>query len=154
MSYSSTVPSGGGGFPRLLRAEWTKLRSLRSTWICVALALGLTTLMAYLVGSGNTTNANAVGPQRVFAVQFVHQPLAGDGSIVAHLAEQQQTGPDAKAGLMITRLVSTTGPVDTAGAAAPDVAYAAIMVALDTGFSGRATSLPTPAAPPGLALAG
>ena len=40
MSYSSAVPSGGGGFPRLLHAEWTKLRSLRSTWICVALALG------------------------------------------------------------------------------------------------------------------
>ena len=67
VSYSSTVPSGGGGFPRLLRAEWTKLRSLRSTWICVALTIGITTLMAYLVGSGNTTNANAVGPQRVFA---------------------------------------------------------------------------------------
>ena len=128
MSYSSTVPSGGGGFPRLLRAEWTKLRSLRSTWICVALTIGLTTLMAYLVGSGNTTNANAVGPQRVFAVQFVHQPLAGDGSIVAHLAEQEQTGPDAKAGLMITRLVSTTGPVDKPAAAAPELAYAAVMV--------------------------
>ena len=54
MSYSSTVPSGGGGFARLLRAEWTKLRSLRSTWICVALTIGLTTLMAYLAGSGNT----------------------------------------------------------------------------------------------------
>ena len=152
MSYSSTVPSGGGGFPRLLRAEWTKLRSLRSTWICVALALGLTTLMAYLVGSGNTTNANAVGPQRVFAVQFVHQPLAGDGSIVAHLAEQQQTGPDAKAGLMITRLVSTTGPVDTASR--PTSRMQQSWSPSDTGFSGRATSLPTPAAPPGLALAG
>jgi hypothetical protein len=123
------VPSGGGGFPRPLRAEWTKLRSLRSTWICVALTIGLTTLMAYLVGSGNTTEANDVEPQRVFAVQLVHQPLVGDGSIVARLAEQEETGPDAKAGLMITGPVRTTGPVDKPTIAAPDVVYAAIMIA-------------------------
>ena len=136
MSYSSTVPSGGGGFPRLLRAEWTKLRSLRSTWICVALTLGLTTLMAYLVGSGNTTNANEVGPQQVFQVQFVRQPLAGDGSIVAHLAEQEETGPDAKAGLMVTRPVRSTGALDKPGAA-PEVAYAAIMVTPGHGVQWR-----------------
>ena len=128
MSYSSAVPSGGGGFPRSLRAEWTKLRSLRSTWICVALTIGLTTLMAYLVGSGNTTDAD-VGPQRVFAVQLVHQPLVGDGSIVAHLAAQEETGPDAKAGLMLTGPVTATGAGDKPGAVAPEVEYAAIMVA-------------------------
>ena len=130
MSYSSTVPSGGGGFARLLRAEWTKLRSLRSTWICVALTIGLTTLMAYLVGSGNTTQANEFGPRPIFALQLVHQSLVGDGSIVAHLAEQEQTGPDAKAGLMITGPLRSRGPVDRPGAAAPPrAAYAAIMVA-------------------------
>lgn len=153
MSYSSAVPSGGGGFPRLLHAEWTKLRSLRSTWICVALALGLTTLMAYLVGSGNTTTANEVGPQQVFQVQFVRQPLAGDGSIVVHLAEQDETGPDAKAGLMITRPVRTTGPVGKPGAG-PEVAYAAIMVTPGHGFNGGPTSLPPSAARPGPPPAG
>jgi hypothetical protein len=129
MSYSSAVPSGGGGFPRLLRAEWTKLRSLRSTWICVAVTIGLTILIAYLAGSGNTTQANEFGPQRVFAVQLVHQPLVGDGSIVAHVAEQAETGPDAKAGLMLTGPLLSAGPVDRPGAAAPEVAYAAILVA-------------------------
>ena len=75
MTYSSTVPSRGAGFAQALRAEWTKLRSLRSTWICVALTIGLTILLAYLAGSGNTTDANNFGPQRVFSVQLVHQPL-------------------------------------------------------------------------------
>ena len=67
MSYSSTVPSSGAGFAQVLRAEWTKLRSLRSTWICVALTIGLTILLAYLAGTGNTTDANEFGPQRFFA---------------------------------------------------------------------------------------
>ena len=62
MTYSSTVPSRGAGFAQVLRAEWTKLRSLRSTWICVALTIGLTILLAYLAGTGNTTDANEFGP--------------------------------------------------------------------------------------------
>jgi len=37
MSKPSTVP----GFGAALQAEWTKLRSLRSTWILVSLAIGL-----------------------------------------------------------------------------------------------------------------
>ena len=109
MTYSSTVPSRGAGFAQALRAEWTKLRSLRSTWICVALTIGLTILLAYLAGSGNTTDANDFGPQRVFSVQLVHQPLTGDGSIVARVADQDETGPDAKAGLMITAPVPAPG---------------------------------------------
>jgi ABC-type transport system involved in multi-copper enzyme maturation permease subunit len=129
MSYTSTVPSAGGGFRLLLRAEWTKLRSLRSTWVCVALTIGLTVLVAYLAGQGNTTNANEIGKLRIFQVQLVHQSLAGDGSIVAHLAEQQDSGPDAKAGLMISGPLTT--PKDRGNKApvlGPEPAYAAIMV--------------------------
>ena len=132
MTYSSTVHSRGAGFAQVLRAEWTKLRSLRSTWVCVALTIGLTILLAYLAGTGNTTDANELGPQRIFAVQLVHQPLDGDGSIVAHVAEQEETGPDAKAGLMIVGPV--TGPADSSkssggkAGAGPAPAYAAIMV--------------------------
>ena len=124
MSYSSSV-TGRDGFPQLLRAEWTKLRSLRSTWVCVVLTIGLTVLMAVLAASGNKTSANEFGPQRVFAVQFVHQPMAGDGTIVAHLDEQEDTGPDAKAGLLITGPI--TEPQGKRGAT-PDAGYAAIMV--------------------------
>jgi len=127
MSYTSSVPSAGGGFLRVLRAEWTKLRSLRSTWICVALTIGLTVLIAYLTGQGNTTNANDLGKLRIFQVQLVHQSLTGDGSIVAHLAEQQDTGPDAKAGLMITSALDDKRVGGKAGAE-PEPSYAAIMV--------------------------
>jgi len=124
VSYSSAV-TGRHGYPQLLRAEWTKLRSLRSTWVCVVLTIGLTVLMAVLAASGNKTMANDIGPLRVFAVQFAHQPLAGGGTIIAHLAEQRETGPEAKAGLLITGPVSE--PQGKQGAT-PDAGYAAIMV--------------------------
>ena len=125
MTYSSTVPSAGAGFVQVLRAEWTKLRSLRSTWICVALTIGLTILLAYLAGKGNTTDANSFGPQRFFQAQLVHQSLTGDGSIVARVAKQEETGPDAKAGLVISGPV--IAPTDKTGPG-PVPAYAAIMV--------------------------
>jgi ABC-type transport system involved in multi-copper enzyme maturation permease subunit len=130
MTYSSTVPSTGAGFPQVLRAEWTKLRSLRSTWICLALTIGLTILLAYLAGKGNTTDANRFGPQHFFQAQLVHQTLDGDGSIVAHVAKQDETGPDAKAGLMVSGPV--TAPTDKTGPG-PDPAYAAIMVTPEHG---------------------
>jgi ABC-type transport system involved in multi-copper enzyme maturation permease subunit len=148
MTYSSTVASGGAGFTQVLRAEWTKLRSLRSTWICVALTIGITILLAYLAGAGNTTDANSLGPQRFFAVQLVHQSLTGDGSIVARVAEQEDTGPDAKAGLMITAPV--TSPA-TKTPAAPAPAYAAVMVTPEHGvqwqsdFAQKAAGSPDPA---------
>ena len=144
MTYSSTVPSSGAGFAQVLRAEWTKLRSLRSTWICVGLTIGLTILLAYLAGSGNTTDANKFGPPRFFQAQLVHQTLDGDGSIVAHVAKQEKTGPDAKAGLMITAPV--TVPATKAGAAkaagGPTPAYAAIMVTPEHGVQWQSDNGP------------
>ncbi|TCC51079.1 hypothetical protein E0H75_13130 [Kribbella capetownensis] len=133
MTYASTVSSHGAGFAHLLRAEWTKLRSLRSTWVCVGLTIGLTILLAYLAGKGNTTDANEVGPQRFFAVQLVHRPLTGDGSIIADVTNQEDTGPDAKSGLMITGPItaptdSTQKSVGGKTAASTSAAYAAIMV--------------------------
>lgn len=38
---TSTATSSKPGFGDMLRAEWTKLRSIRSTWIIVSLAIGL-----------------------------------------------------------------------------------------------------------------
>jgi ABC-type transport system involved in multi-copper enzyme maturation permease subunit len=37
----TAIPAAEPGFGAMLQSEWTKLRSLRSTWIVVALAIGL-----------------------------------------------------------------------------------------------------------------
>jgi ABC-type transport system involved in multi-copper enzyme maturation permease subunit len=139
MTYSSKVPSSGAGFAQVLRAEWTKLRSLRSTWICVALTMGLTILLAYLAGSGNSTDANQFGPPRFFQVQLVHQSLVGDGSIVAQVTEQEETGPRAKAGLMITDLpAAPSKDTGSKGGPTPEPPYAAIMVTPGDGVQWQA----------------
>ena len=122
MSYTSRVPAGGNGLAQIVRAEWTKLRTIRSTVLCLVLVVGLTTLMAVLGASGSKTNANEAGEMPVFAVQFGHRELAGDGEVVARVVSQERTGPDAKAGLMITSVGSDGFPV-----------FAAIMVTPDHG---------------------
>jgi hypothetical protein len=59
MAAITTSPNGilantEPGFGSLLQSEWTKLRSLRSTWIMVALAIGLSigfsTVVAFITG--------------------------------------------------------------------------------------------------------
>ncbi|KQO60354.1 ABC transporter permease [Curtobacterium sp. Leaf261] len=48
----ATTPSGVGlSFPRLVRSEWIKLRSIRSTVWCYAVLVVLTIAMAVLLGS-------------------------------------------------------------------------------------------------------
>ncbi len=89
------------GFGQLLRAEWTKLRSVRSTAWCLILAAGLMLLISALGATGSTTDANEGPSRRVDVFHFVHQPLTGDGSVTAHVLTQQRTGPSARAGLMI-----------------------------------------------------
>lgn len=46
---TNTLPHMEPGFGSLLRSEWTKLRSLRSTWITVALAIGLSVGFSALI---------------------------------------------------------------------------------------------------------
>lgn len=96
-----------GGFPQLLHAEWTKLRTVRG-WVAVLL-LGAVLIVALGAvsaagsqrgcnsGSGKAcaaANAPLTGPDGAAITDnfyFVHQSLAGDGSItvrVTSLAEQ------------------------------------------------------------------
>jgi ABC-type transport system involved in multi-copper enzyme maturation permease subunit len=116
MSYSSQVKGGGNGLSNVVRSEWTKLRSLRSSVLCVALVVGLTALMAVLGAVGSHSYGGAK-PAPAFAVQFAHRQLRGDGEMVVRLVSQEDTGPDAKAGLMISKPGSFGAPT-----------YAAIML--------------------------
>jgi ABC-type transport system involved in multi-copper enzyme maturation permease subunit len=110
--------TGGDGFIQVLRGEWTKFRSVRSTAWCVVLGIGLMVLISALGASGSHTNANEgpKGPIIADQFHFVHQPLAGDGTITARAVSQEDTGPWARAGIMIKDGVQSGSP------------YAAMMV--------------------------
>jgi ABC-type transport system involved in multi-copper enzyme maturation permease subunit len=99
------------GFWQLLRAEWTKLRSVRR-WVIGLFTVVLVTMLFSLIGAaGSSTDINQhpemlgpVGPEgdRVQdQLYLVHQPLAGDGSITARVASQANSHERAKAGVMM-----------------------------------------------------
>jgi ABC-type transport system involved in multi-copper enzyme maturation permease subunit len=106
------------GFVQVLRGEWTKFRSVRSTAWCVVLGIGLMVLISALGASGSTTDANdgPKGPIIADQFHFVHQPLAGDGTITARVVSEEDTGPWARAGIMVKDGVDSGQP------------YAAMMV--------------------------
>lgn len=97
------------GFGRDLLAEWTKLRSVRGWALTLLAAVVLTVLVGLLAAGASGTDANAsgqwvAGPNGRSVVddfRFVHQPLAGDGSVTARVASQDAPLDGAMAGLMI-----------------------------------------------------
>jgi ABC-type transport system involved in multi-copper enzyme maturation permease subunit/regulation of enolase protein 1 (concanavalin A-like superfamily) len=122
------------GFGWLLRAEWTKFRTVRG-WV-IAMAVAAAAIVGLGLMPGQKGSCGQQGPgseclpllgpdgQEVTdSFTFVHQPLSGDGSITVRVASLTGMRPDgpglapwAKAGLIIkdgTRLGS---------------AYAAVMV--------------------------
>ncbi len=81
-------------FPRLLLAEWTKLRSV-SRWVITLLgAAALTIGLSYLAASGNKTNINehadfVSGPHGepvADAFYFVHQRVTGDTTLTVRVS--------------------------------------------------------------------
>jgi ABC-type transport system involved in multi-copper enzyme maturation permease subunit len=127
--------AGRDGFAQLLRAEWTKLWTVRA-WVgslvlAAVLTAGVTLALASVGGSNGALPAVATGPGGVAvndSFYFVHRPLAGDGAItvrVTSLADGAFPGlaegavaarPWAKAGIII------------AGGTRAGAAYAAVMV--------------------------
>jgi hypothetical protein len=128
----------------VLRAEWTKFRSVRG-WVIGAVAVVLLTVLVGLIGR---SECSYPGPDRQdmactlplgpdgMAVEdtfyFVHQPLTGDGSITAHVASltgelhshgetTAVTVPWSKAGVMIKETTSQGS------------SYAAVLVTGDHG---------------------
>ena len=94
-------------FRHLLRAEWTKLRSVNRWVLALAAAAVFTVAFSVLAASGGSTDRQpnvAVGPDGKPVADdfhFVHRTLTGDGSIVVRVADQQDSHPRAMAGVML-----------------------------------------------------
>jgi ABC-type transport system involved in multi-copper enzyme maturation permease subunit len=128
----------------VLRAEWTKFRSVRG-WVIGAVAVVLLTVLVGLIGRSecsypgpdrrDTACTLPLGPDGMAVTDtfyFVHQPLTGDGSITAHVASltgelhshgetTPVTVPWSKAGVMIKEATSQGS------------SYAAVLVTGDHG---------------------
>lgn len=113
--YRSTLPPARDGFPQLLRAEWTKLRTVRR-WGFALLATVLVTVAVSVLSAfsgGSDVSGDRppppVGPAGAIvsdSFPFVHQTLTGDGSITARVSplsgrEGRAAEGWAKAGVVI-----------------------------------------------------
>ncbi|NUT53026.1 MAG: hypothetical protein HOV94_37915 [Saccharothrix sp.] len=147
--------AGPDGFPRLLRAEWTKFRSVRGWLTATATAALMVVLVAALAGiSSDQTGSPAVpigpgGEPVTDSFFFVHQPLDGDGSVTVSVSAltsgipegladlRPGTVPWAKAGLVIKESTRQGSP------------YAAIMVTGGHGVRMQHDYVDDTAGPPG-----
>jgi ABC-type transport system involved in multi-copper enzyme maturation permease subunit len=132
------------GFAHLLRAEWTKLRTVRG-WalalpaaVLVTVLIGLVTASGAKAGGGCGGGAPHCGPPTgpgggpvSDSFTFVHRPLEGDGTVTARVtALTGQVPPRLPGGPAATGAVldpwAKTGLIVKAGMA-PGSAYAAVM---------------------------
>jgi ABC-2 type transport system permease protein len=60
-AHASHQPSGRYRFRQLARMEWIKLRSLRSTWLTLAIAVAASAGIALAIGSSTTSGGMFVG---------------------------------------------------------------------------------------------
>jgi ABC-2 family transporter protein len=118
---------GPESFGRIVLAEWTKLRSVPRWMMTLAAAVGFAVLVV-LIDTGDTGGDEvADGGEPVeqpdFSDQFhfVHQPLSGDGSIVARVVSQEDSHEWAKAGIMVKERLEVGAP------------YAALLLTPDHG---------------------
>ncbi len=147
-SYRSQARPGRDGFWLLLRAEWTKFRSVRG-WVIAMVVLVIVTAGFLLIGKVACSNGNSActiplgpGGEAVDdSYYLVRQPLDGNGSLtvrVTSLTGQIQAGPSpdrvrAGSGSQTANLRSGVAPWAKAGIliepdTAQGTAYAAMMV--------------------------
>ncbi|MEV1179418.1 hypothetical protein, partial [Nonomuraea sp. NPDC049784] len=145
--YRSGLRAGRDGFAQLLRAEWTKFRTVRGWMLGLALAALLIVGLGLLFATGSRSScsngpievpcpAPLMGPGGV-AVEdrfyFVHQPLDGDGGITVRVSSMtgQIRKPDVTPG--VRNVVPGVTPWAKAGvmikqSTRQGTAYAALMV--------------------------
>ena len=158
--YRSSQTPAQDGFPRLLRAEWTKFRTVRG-WVIAIVAAGALVVLATVALAGTAQDNNSIptlatgpGGQAVTdSFYFVSQPLGPHGSVTARVtsltgkvlalfpgarqpADHAEAQPWAKAGIIIK------------ASSRPGSQYAAIMVTpahgvrLQYNFTGDVAGLP------------
>ncbi|MEV0972060.1 ABC transporter permease subunit [Microtetraspora glauca] len=143
--YRSGLRTGRDGFAQLMRAEWTKFRTVRGWLIGMMVAALVIVLLGLLSASGSQTSCGGpsdvcpavpVGPGGE-AVEdkfyFVHRSLAGDGGITVRMTSMtgQIRLPDITPGTR--RVVPGVEPWAKAGVMIKDgtrqgSAYAATMI--------------------------
>jgi ABC-type transport system involved in multi-copper enzyme maturation permease subunit len=138
--------AGRDGFAQLVRAEWTKFRTVRGWVVGLVVAALVTVLLGLFTASGShcsvgpfpgdpTSHACTVplgpgGEAVTDSFYFVHQPLAGDGSITVRVTalsgviRSTQVGGQAKPGLQPWSKAGVIIKQDTKQGSA----YAAMMV--------------------------
>ncbi len=144
------VRPGRAGFTHLLRAEWTKFRTVRGWVIAIFVATLVTLLLGLFIGSHSHVAPCTDGPNGpacryiiptgpggeavTDTFYFVHRPLTADGSITARvtsLTEVTESGTTPQGGPAHTQPVvvpwSKAGLIVTAGSGQGS-AYAAVMV--------------------------
>ncbi|HEX6448264.1 MAG TPA: ABC transporter permease subunit [Trebonia sp.] len=153
--YESTVRPGRDGFGRLLRAEWTKFRTVRGWVVAMVLAALLTPGIALLYhGQCGTVSpqgqsigcpASPLGPNGsavTDAFYFAHQTLTGDATVTARVTsltgQYSPSGGFAGSGNPVGGFTRGVQPWSKAGimikaSTAPGSAYAALLV---TGSNG------------------
>jgi len=153
--YRSQVQAGRDGFVQLVRAEWTKFRTVRGWVIGMLVLVALTVLIGLAgplgssiscVGPAGTVchrQAAPAGPSGIPVsdqFSFLHRPLTGNGSITVRVTSltgvhpDLQNAPDDQG----TTLVSGTVPWSKAGIIVKDgtgqgSTYAAMMVTAGNG---------------------
>jgi ABC-type transport system involved in multi-copper enzyme maturation permease subunit len=133
-AYRPSLRTGPDSFARLLRAEWTKFRTVRGWVIGMIIAALLIVGIGLLnhsscggevtpggpsgVGAGCSSPVGPGGEAVTDNFYFVHRQLTGDGSITARMTSLRTSGlqPWAKAGIIVK---ATTRPGS---------AYAAMML--------------------------
>ncbi|MEO3850940.1 ABC transporter permease subunit [Streptomyces sp. B8F3] len=112
--YRSKLPPARAGFWQLLRAEFTKLRSV-DRWLLTLLAGVVVTVLVSLVSAGGSETATSdddgggsgtkAAARVADSFRFVHRPLAGDGSVTARVTDltlgEGTDAPWAKAGVIV-----------------------------------------------------
>ncbi|MER7170330.1 ABC transporter permease subunit [Streptomyces mesophilus] len=114
---SSAVPAGRDGFAQLLRAEWTKLRTVRRWNLTLLGAVLVTVLISLFTASSSSVQLGGgdrppapTGPggeQILDSFRYVHQDLPADGTITVRIADFGTDTPVtpewAKAGVLVKK---------------------------------------------------